>query len=360
MDPTDVLAAVTHPDPYPYYARLRERGAIFHDQGLGCWVVPGATEVREALANPALHVRPAAERVPRPIQGTPAGEVFGALVRMNDGAAHDEAKRAIERALAMVREEHVVELARRRAAALGEIHGIAHAAGLAAWAHAVPVHSVAAIMETAADDDLCEDVRRFVAGFSPSIDAAQAGEAGRAAAALRARVAAQLDKHNSDVMKIASEGPWTGRDALEANLAGFFSQAYDATAGLIGNAIVALVRNPERYAALRADPGLVERIVREVGESDPPVQNTRRFVASETALAGTCLRTGEMLLLLLPGFGSGPHACPGRSIAEAIAAGCLEHLLTLGPAALPQGLAWTYKPSHNVRVPMFRTMETAA
>jgi cytochrome P450 len=360
MDPTDVLAAVTHPDPYPYYARLRERGATFHNAGLGCWVVPGATEVREALANPALHVRPAADRVPRPIQGTPAGEIFGALVRMNDGAARDQAKRAIERALEMVRAGQVTGLARRHAAALGETHGIAHAAGLATWAHAVPVHCVAGLMDIAADDDFCEDVRRFVAGFSPSIDEAQAADAGRAAAALRARVAAQLDNRRGDILQIASEGPWSGRGALEANLVGFFSQAYDATAGLIGNAIVALVRNPERHAALRADPGLMMQFVREVGESDPPVQNTRRFVASETALAGTRLRPGEMLLLLLPGFGSGPHACPGRSIAESIAAGCLEHLLTLGPAALPPGLAWTYKPSHNVRVPMFRTMEAAA
>ncbi|HTH74978.1 MAG TPA: cytochrome, partial [Trinickia sp.] len=36
--PTDPLQAVTHPDPYPYYAELRMQTPLFKDAATGLWV----------------------------------------------------------------------------------------------------------------------------------------------------------------------------------------------------------------------------------------------------------------------------------------------------------------------------------
>jgi hypothetical protein len=36
--PTDPIAAVTHPDPYPYYARLVAESPLYRDDALGLWV----------------------------------------------------------------------------------------------------------------------------------------------------------------------------------------------------------------------------------------------------------------------------------------------------------------------------------
>jgi hypothetical protein len=36
--PTDPIAAVSHPDPYPYYAALRSRGDLQRDDALGLWL----------------------------------------------------------------------------------------------------------------------------------------------------------------------------------------------------------------------------------------------------------------------------------------------------------------------------------
>ena len=51
--PVDPVAAVTHADPYPYYARLVEERPLYHDEQLGCWVASSA-EARRAETTTGL------------------------------------------------------------------------------------------------------------------------------------------------------------------------------------------------------------------------------------------------------------------------------------------------------------------
>src|SRR5688572_22305227 len=97
-EPRDPVAAVVHPDPYPYYARLRRERPLYLDSGLGLWVAATHATVEAALNHPALRVRPPAEPVPRALAGSPAGEVFAQLVRMNDGDFHTRHKPAVQQA----------------------------------------------------------------------------------------------------------------------------------------------------------------------------------------------------------------------------------------------------------------------
>ena len=45
MFPSDPIAAVTHPDPYPYYADLVARTPVYCDDTLGLWVAASAEAV---------------------------------------------------------------------------------------------------------------------------------------------------------------------------------------------------------------------------------------------------------------------------------------------------------------------------
>ena len=105
--PNDPLDAVTHPDPYPYYAALRNGPSLVFVEGLRLWVAASAAAVTDALDNRACRVRPAAEPVPQAIAGSASGEVFGYLIRMNEGEKHDTPRLAIERALAAIDRQHV-------------------------------------------------------------------------------------------------------------------------------------------------------------------------------------------------------------------------------------------------------------
>src|SRR5947199_4384545 len=97
--PADPIAAVTHPDPYPYYAHLVAEKPLYRDDALGLWVATSAAAVTAVLNHDLCRVRPAAEPVPRALLGSPAGEIFRQLVRMNDGRDRCPLKQAISATL---------------------------------------------------------------------------------------------------------------------------------------------------------------------------------------------------------------------------------------------------------------------
>ena len=74
--PPDPIAAVTHPDPYPFYAGLVAGRPLYRDEALGLWVAASAEAVTAVLASDLCRVRPPAEPVPRALVDTPAGEIF--------------------------------------------------------------------------------------------------------------------------------------------------------------------------------------------------------------------------------------------------------------------------------------------
>jgi len=100
MDPLDPIKAASHPNPYPYYATLRRREPqLEHDLALELWVASKAGAVLEILHNPALVVRPPEQPVPKAIDHSAAGTIFGQLIRMNEGKYHHIARTALEVAL---------------------------------------------------------------------------------------------------------------------------------------------------------------------------------------------------------------------------------------------------------------------
>src|SRR5262245_49815571 len=117
--PRDPIAAVTHPDPYPYYADLVTRRPVHRDHTLGLWIACSAAAVTAILTSEQCHVRPASEQVPRAIAGAPSGAIFGRLVRMNDGAAHGRVRPAVA-ALAARMAEAIDEPAHRWARHLAD------------------------------------------------------------------------------------------------------------------------------------------------------------------------------------------------------------------------------------------------
>lgn len=377
MEPSNAIAAASHPDPYPYYRRLLAGPALVFDPGLGLWIASRAAVIDEVMANAHCHVRPAAEAVPKAIAGSSAGAVFARLARMNDGEAHAQARRAVGVAMGGVD----LALAGRRSLQLASRPGLQDGAALTRWMVDVPTFVVADLLGFR-DAELAQVARwtaDFVRCLSPLSTPEQLAGASIAAQALTASVA-QLLEHgdaNSLARRCAQAG-WAERDALIANLVGLLSQTHEATAGLIGSCIVALLGMDGMQLRLRADPLLASDFVREVARYDPPVQNTRRFVAQQTSVAGVPLHSGDTILLLLAaagrdesanlaagvfsleraertqaGFGHGHHACPGRELAFVIATGAVQVLLALPVPLDAKALGWTYAPSVNGRLPRF-------
>ena len=129
---------------------------------------------------------------------------------------------------------------------------------------------------------------------------------------------------------------------------GLMFQARDATAGLVGSA---LLRAGDPGGP--GGPGHPERTVEETLRRDSPVQATTRVRAGSgdpPVTAWVILATGDAAPGIAATFGRGRHACPGHAVAAALACGVLDAFGEAGWQAVP-GQSVGYEPRPNLRVP---------
>lgn len=371
MLPVDPIAAVTVPDPYPYYRELAATRAFHRDERLGLWVAASAQSAAAVLAHPDCRVRPVAQPVPPALAGTAAGDLFGRLVRMNDGAQHAALKAIVLRAMAGLDPEAARARARTLAAALPRVEADdAHEAHR--WMFTLPVLCVADLLGVPLERDADGHVATRVAGFVATFAAAMSPlarpadvEAGAVAAQWLTRWAREHAAAPGGLLAAMAEAAAESDidpATLLANAVGLMIQACEATAGLVGNTLVRLGRTGHPPASLDA-------LVADVARTDPPIQNTRRFLAADATLRGVPVKAGDAVLVLLAAashdpnaestgpawtFGTGRHGCPGEALARTLAACTVESLLArdVQPARLLRGLR--YRPSVNARIPQFQ------
>lgn len=385
-NPPNPIAAVTHPDPYPYYAELVATKPLYYDDALGLWVASSAEAVAAVLSSPLCLVRPPAEPVPRALLGSPAAEIFGQLVRMNDGAGHCPFKQAVSATLASVSLAQAAEQSRRWARVLADRYLSKHAPEwLADFVFRLPTYVMGSLLGIPANmlEQLTGWIGDFVGCLAPTSSVEQLERGKRAAGLLldsfRSLLAAQQDQATEGLLAtLAREARRAGRDATDtiiANGIGFLSQTYEATAGLLGNTWLALAAQAELQRMVAADPSLMSAVVLEVQRYDPPIQNTRRFLAQDAVVAGLDMRAGDTVLVVLAAanrdpllnssparfdihrrdrrsftFGHGPHACPGESLALAIAMAGVEQLIA-ADMSLERAKVY-YRASMNARIPL--------
>lgn len=390
--PADPIAAVTHPDPYPYYRDLVARTPLYRDEARGLWVAASADAVTAVLTSPLGRVRPAAEPVPTALVASPAADVFGRLARMTDGPGHAAMKRAVSNTLHSIGTAcaHADRWARSLAA---ELDARSSAARIDEFALALSAHVIGSLL--AMPDETLPAAERWVhqytSGVSPGADPEQVGRgkaaAGRLIETVRSLPTGPGAGETAGLLAVLHrEAGRAGCDdapAVVANAIGFMTQAYEATAGLIGNTLLALAAHPGFHAQVKRAPALLGEGIQEVLRHDPPVQNTRRFIVADGLVAGRRMAAGDTVLVVLAAanhdaavnpaperfdvarasrrtftLGAGVHACPGEPLAITIARAGVEQLLARGVDPASLGATVTYRPSGNLRVPRF-ARETA-
>jgi cytochrome P450 len=155
------------------------------------------------------------------------------------------------------------------------------------------------------------------------------------------------------------DGDRLTEDELISTAALLFIAGHETTVNLIGNGMLALLRNPDQLALLRSRPDLIENAVDELLRYDGPVQFSRRItiddyvIDDKTIPAGTfvmvCLGSGnhdpavfgptsEQLDLTRPNarelltFGGGFHHCLGNALARLEGQEAIGRLVARFPA----------------------------
>src|SRR5215831_9666793 len=277
--PQDPIAAVTHPDPYPYYADLIAHRPLYYDDKLRLWVASSASVVTAALTNDLCRVRPATEPVPKSLLGSPAAEIFRYLVRMNDGERHCPFKQAVSAALASI---DVAVTARESDKWARFLLEEGRSKRLSRVAFHLPVYVMGSLLGVPSDmlHQTALWMGDFVRCLAPASSPDQIEQGKTAAGHLIEMFRALLTREDGLLGALAREAKRIGhedRDVIIANGIGLLSQPYEATAGLIGNTLLALASRPEVRDRIAADPDILRHVIQEVLRYDSPVQNTRRF-----------------------------------------------------------------------------------
>jgi cytochrome P450 len=103
----------------------------------------------------------------------------------------------------------------------------------------------------------------------------------------------------SDLVQAEEQGDRLTQQELIDNVIQLFAAGFDTTSGLIGNALLALLRHPDQLALLRADPSLMPGAVEEFLRYDSSVHIASRAALEETDVAGSTIPKGTMILAAL-------------------------------------------------------------
>lgn len=87
----------------------------------------------------------------------------------------------------------------------------------------------------------------------------------------------------------------------------------ETTTNLIGNGLLALCRNPEQLARMRAQPELTPTAIEEMLRYDPPVQMTVRTAKQDINVGGADIAAGTFAFVLLAAANRDPKQFPNPS-----------------------------------------------
>jgi cytochrome P450 len=130
-------------------------------------------------------------------------------------------------------------------------------------------------------------------------------KAHRSLAEFRAYVSELIDssgEHRSTSLLSGLHGAFEGgelsREELEATMVLILFAGHETTTNLIGNGIYQLLRHPDQWDLLRADPARARYAVEEALRFDPPVQAMRTLTACEVQLRDVTLPAGHGVMML--------------------------------------------------------------
>ena len=108
------------------------------------------------------------------------------------------------------------------------------------------------------------------------------------------------DRLITKLIAVEEEGDHLSRDELIGMIFLLLFAGHETSVNLIGNGLMALIDHPDQMAMLRRDPALMEGAVEEFFRYTNPVEHgTPRFALEDLEIAGTRIRKGEMVILLL-------------------------------------------------------------
>ena len=295
-------------DPYPTYHRLRAEDPV-HYSPLGFWVLTRYEDVAAVLRDARFIKEPLAALVAARF-GSEVPRGVGLSMLDRDPPDHTRLRSLVSKAFT----PRVVEGLRPRIQEI--VDGLiarAEAAGsmdlIEEFAYPIPVNVICEMMGVPVQDHerfkgWSLDIARGLDSIwlPPDSEIPRRSAAARHAISdyFRELIAQRRASPRGDLLSalIAAEeaGDKLNEEELLATCILILIAGHETTVNLIGNGVLALLRNPEELRRLRATPGLITTAVEELLRYDGPVQRTARVASDDATIGGHTIRKGEMVM----------------------------------------------------------------
>ncbi|GGP74207.1 cytochrome P450 [Saccharothrix coeruleofusca] len=351
-------------DPYALYRVLRDRGPVLWDDYMRTWVVLSHEHVAALSKHEQLsgaRIDEFHRQLPAESQGrmAPLAKALADMMLFNEPPRHTRLRKLIRpgltpRLIRSMREEILAvttDLLDRAGSALDVIGDLSEPLSRTVIARIAGVGPDAV--------HLLEDWQGLLHEFFTQ-SSAQTRRIQELREAFdensRRRRAGTSDDLFSEIISDQLQRDSFTDDEVFANFLLLIDAGQATTTHMIGNAVLALLRDPAQLALLRADPSLTRNAVDELIRYDSSVQFTTRMALDDFTVAGQRISRGDSVTLVLGAgnrdplrypdpdrldvtrkasdhlsFGHGVHYCLGASLAVAEMEIALSELITRYP-----------------------------
>jgi pimeloyl-[acyl-carrier protein] synthase len=359
-------------DPYPFYRTLQAKHPVYFSPALRGWILSRYSDVVDVLQDSRFSVDRQQSNMFRRLQPFASlrpdfTEAVTRSLLMLDPPDHTRLRRLVNKAFT----PRVVENLRPRIQAivdelLDRVEKQKQMDLIRDLAYPLPVIVISEMLGIAPEDHA--KFKEWSDALTALVDPMQAengmGPAQEAYVQLAAYLRRVFEERRlsprqdliSALVSVDEQGDTLTDAELLSLSALILGAGHETTTNLLGNAVVALLRNPGERRRLQDDPSLITSAVEEFLRYDSPVQLTDRVATQDCEIAGRGVRKGVLVAVVLAAanrdperfadpdrldvgrqdnhhvaFGHGVHFCLGAALARTEAQIAVSTLLRRFP-----------------------------
>ena len=322
-----------HANPYPLYHRLRAEDPIHWSGLLEAWILTRYEDVVFVLTDPRFSANRRQARNRFAQMAEQAQQEFGPFGRTqtmltSDPPLHTRLRRLVSKAFTA---RAVENLRPRIQRIVDELLDAVQDRGRLdlIWdlAYPLPVIVIAEMLGVPPEERdqfkrWSTDVVATLGGpFTPPDVLARARTSINELADYFRRVIAERRRQPredliSGLIAAEEQGQVLNEDELLATCMLLLVAGNETTTNLIGNGMLALLRNPDQLAKLRDGPSLTELAVEEFLRYDGPVQGTGRVALEDVEIGGRTIEEGQLVFCLLAAADRDPAQFPNPDVLD--------------------------------------------
>ncbi len=309
-------------NPYEQYRRLREKAPI-HQSPVGPWTLLRYEDCSRLLRDPSLSVEDKNSTVSLRNEKFDAANIErndrGSKAILNiDPPDHTRIRRLVSKAFTPRRIEELVSTTQTLVDnMLDEIEAKGSLDIIPDLAFPLPFAVISRMLGMPETDS--EKVREWshtlVKTLEPILDPEELKGLMEAGDLLRGRVLeviedkrkAPADDLLSALIAAEEEGDRLSAEELIDQVMLLYIAGHETTVNLIGNGMLALLRNPDQLKLLQDNPELINNGIDELLRYDSPVQFTRRIALADMDIDGNTVAGGSMIFAMLGGSNHDPE-----------------------------------------------------